>query len=347
MNTGLSRRGLAVIGGVAGLVLFGVMLHVVSPATILAGARRVGTGFLLLLLLAGLRLAARAAAWTACAGGPRRLPLTATFNACVVGESAGNLTPLGLAASEPAKVLWVRHHLGTMESAASLAAETLVYSLAVAVMLVAGSLIWTVTLAPAAVTRTIPLGLVAVTGLAALTWAIGRHREGPLARALRWIESRDQNWPRLGTVGRGLRRTAEMLRNLISHQPATLGIVALLQVLFQAAAVGEVWLTLALLGVSHVTVLQAFLLEYANRVVTVAFKFVPMRLGVDELASGAMASLLGSGGTVGVTLAVIRKARVLCWSAVGLGLVAVRATATRARPGSSEVMVERVDSATW
>jgi hypothetical protein len=129
-----------------------------------------------------------------------------------------------------------------------------------------------------------------------------------------------------------------MLRMLLSRGVPTLALVALLEVAFQVAAVAEVWVTLILVGVPHVTFLQAFLLEYANRVVTVAFKFVPMRLGVDELGSGAMASVLGYAGAVGVTLAVARKARVACWSAVGLLLVAVRAIGAGERPPDAEAV---------
>lgn len=343
MISGPSRRSLTVAGAVAGLVLFGVTLHAVDVTTALAGLKRVGGGFALILLLAGLRLATRAAAWAACAGGPSRLPVIAAFDACVVGEAAGSLTPLGLAASEPAKVLWIRRHLGAMEAAVSLAAETCVYSVAVAVMLAAGSLAWMLAVAPAAAARALVLGPIAAAGLAALIWAVGRHHGRPLAGVRRWLEDRAPTRPGLGAFGDGIRRTCAVLRVLVSHQPATLFVVALLQIVFQAAAVGEVWLTLGLLGVPDQTFKQAFLLEYANRIVTVGFKFVPLRLGVDELAGGAMASLLGTGSTVGVTVAVVRKARVLCWSAVGVCLAAARAVASRRRPESSGVAADRVD----
>jgi hypothetical protein len=65
-------------------------------------------------------------------------------------------------------------------------------------------------------------------------------------------------------------------------------------------------------------VLTAFVLEYINRVITVVFKFVPMRLGVDEAASGFLAQVLGFGTAPGVTLAIVRKARILCWTALGI-----------------------------
>ncbi len=338
MSRTLSRRALVVGGGLIGLVLFAATLRAVSPSAVLAGVRRVGEGFAWLVLLGGVRLAARAGAWSACAGGPSRLPFGPAFRACIAGEAAGNLTPLGLAASEPLKVVWVRDRVNTIESAASLAAETLVYSLAVAVMLVLGGVAWMAAVAPAVAAPAVVIAVGPV-GAFAITWVALQRRGRRGGGLLPWLETRAEGRPVLGAVTDGLRRTREILRSLLAR-PTTLAWVTVLQVVFQAAAVGEVWLTLFLLGFGDVTFLQAFLLEFANRVVTVAFKFVPMRLGVDEAASGAMASLLGSGVAVGVTLAVIRKARVLCWSAVGLTLIGGRAVAARGRPRTTAVLLE-------
>ena len=69
---------------------------------------------------------------------------------------------------------------------------------------------------------------------------------------------------------------------------------------------------------------EAFLLESTGRLIVVAFKFVPYRLGVDEAGSALVASALGLEPTVGVTLALVRKLRILCWNAVGVALFARR-----------------------
>ena len=84
-------------------------------------------------------------------------------------------------------------------------------------------------------------------------------------------------------------------------------------------AVLEVFLTLRwLLGDSSPTLAQAIVFEALNRVMTVAFKFVPFRIGVDEALSGAMAPMLALNPAAGVSLAVVRKVRSLFWSAIGL-----------------------------
>jgi hypothetical protein len=67
-----------------------------------------------------------------------------------------------------------------------------------------------------------------------------------------------------------------------------------------------------------VPLVDAFLLESASRFVTIAFKFVPYRLGVDEAGSEAVAAALGFAPAIGVTLALVRRLRILVLNAVGL-----------------------------
>ena len=98
-----------------------------------------------------------------------------------------------------------------------------------------------------------------------------------------------------------------------------------MDVLFHAVAVAEALLTLRwLLGDGAPSVAQAVMFESLNRMIMVAFKFVPLRVGVDEAASGAFAVLVGVNPVAGVSLAVVRKVRSLFWIASGLTLIAVR-----------------------
>ena len=103
-----------------------------------------------------------------------------------------------------------------------------------------------------------------------------------------------------------------------------------LDLVFHLIAVLEVFLTLQwLLGDRSPTLAQAIVFEALNRVVTVVFKFVPFRIGVDEALSGAMAPLLAVNPAAGVSLAIVRKVRSLFWSAVGLGVIAAHPSKAR------------------
>jgi hypothetical protein len=67
--------------------------------------------------------------------------------------------------------------------------------------------------------------------------------------------------------------------------------------------------------------LLAVILETVERVITIAFKIVPLRMGVDQAGSGLVAGMIGIGSATGVTIATVRTARNLCWAAVGLALL--------------------------
>jgi hypothetical protein len=72
------------------------------------------------------------------------------------------------------------------------------------------------------------------------------------------------------------------------------------------------------------TLLTAFILESVNRVINIVFKFIPFRLGVDEAGTGMLAKVLGFTPAIGAALAIVRKARDLFWTAVGVALMVRR-----------------------
>jgi hypothetical protein len=84
----------------------------------------------------------------------------------------------------------------------------------------------------------------------------------------------------------------------------------------------EVYVTLALINPHHVTWASAVALETVSRAVTIVFKMLPMRVGVDETSAAIFADRLDLGASTGIALALVRKVRMLVWSAVGLSLLA-------------------------
>ena len=59
------------------------------------------------------------------------------------------------------------------------------------------------------------------------------------------------------------------------------------------------------------------------------FKFIPLRTGVDEAGTGMLSKVLGFTTAVGVTLAIVRKARDIFWTAVGVALMLRRGLSLR------------------
>ena len=105
---------------VIGAALLVVTIRQVGWSEIQRGVGAVGGWFLLVVLLGVLRFYARARSWMLCATqiGAPGLTWRTALGAVLAGDAVGNLTPLGLLASEPTKVLLVRRHLTTARSAA-------------------------------------------------------------------------------------------------------------------------------------------------------------------------------------------------------------------------------------
>jgi hypothetical protein len=52
------------------------------------------------------------------------------------------------------------------------------------------------------------------------------------------------------------------------------------------------------------------------------FKIVPMQVGVNETGTSWTTAVLGLGSASGVTLGLVRKVRMICWTLVGTLLLA-------------------------
>jgi hypothetical protein len=298
-------------GATLGAVLFIWSVERVGVSAIVDAVRRVGWGALAILAIGGLRFAVRAQCWRWCLPPGVVLDYPHAFSAFLAGDSVGNVTPLGLLASEPTKVLLTRHHLATLDSAASLTLENIVYTFSVLAMIGFGISLLLLTVTVPDPIRWLAIGaLLAIVTLAATAVVALRAPLPPLVH------------PRSSWRGRLIRLRTEVSRFAVDH-PRRLAQVFGLQIVFHVLAVWETYLTLEwLLGDQSPSATQAVLFETVNRLTTVLFKFVPFRLGVDEAASGAAASLFAVTAAAGVALALIRRGRVLFWSAIGLLLIA-------------------------
>ncbi|MGE0042142.1 MAG: lysylphosphatidylglycerol synthase transmembrane domain-containing protein [Vicinamibacterales bacterium] len=310
---------IAILGG--GLLVYTV--RQVGWFQVRAGLESLGWWFVAVLALGGLRFVARTRSWMACAEDPDEPPLDFrhAFPAQLAADALGNVTPLGLLASEPARVLLVRRRLSTVGGVSSVAADNVFYSLSVLVVLGAGTFLFfrrASVPAPLALAAEVVLGG-ALVGLAGAIWA-ARRQPAVLSR-LAALAAR--------VTGRGSRASAERLRavelrfyGLLTWPAGRLLRIAAWQAAFHVAAVAEVYLVVRLLpGGGAISLTDAFLLESAGRLITVVFKAVPFRLGVDEAGTALVARALALDPTLGVTLALVRRLRIICWNGLGLVLL--------------------------
>ena len=306
----------------AGAALFTLVIWKVGPAEIGEGFRRLGWGIALVVMLGGLRFAARAAAWIACIDKPHVLPFAAAFGAVVAGDTLGNATPLGPVVGEPAKAAYVRRQVPVGAALTALAIENLLYSLSAAAMIAAGivALLFAFEL-PAAV-REISEIAIGVIGLIFVISMVALWRKPALLS--RWL-------PLAGRPGGTLRSKAAKIRALesdiytfASRRPGALATAIACEALFHALGVAEAFITIWLLTPDPQSslLLLAFIMEATQRLLTVVFKFVPFQIGVGEAGTAAFTKMLGQGEVLGTNFALARKARMAVWAAVGAVLLA-------------------------
>jgi hypothetical protein len=324
-------RAVGALAAIGGAALFVWAIRSAGTTAVADGVRRVGPGILLIWLLGGIRGLVRAAAWRLCLGPGHRPGLATMFSAYLAGDAIGNVTPFGLLLSEPSKVFLLRRRIDVPASTAALAVENLFYGGAVIVMLAAGSI------AVAAFAVPQPVRIASLTVLASAIAVAGAA--GIAAARPRLIGDWFETLFALPIVDRHFRRWLPRLREIgmriVEFRSRSRGAVlplVILEASYQLLAVMEIWFALALITGVPPDLLTAFVLECVNRTITVAFQFVPMWLGVDEAGTSLATSILGLGPAAGVTLALVRKARVALWTGIGIAILLQRSARIKA-PG--------------
>ena len=305
-----------------GLALFVFFVYTAGIEEISGGISRLGWGFLVVLALYAVKLSTRVYAWTMCVENPYRLRFVDAFRAVMMGEALSAMIPLGILMSGTAKALAVRKRVPLVVGLSSIAIENLFYSLATGILFICGSIAFLLTFHPAGNVATVGYAIIAIV----TTFIIG----GFFMVVQEW---RFASWLAEWLYGKGLATRvlhhgrAEVLRfedliyGFYRKHPRRFLPLILLETAFHSIGVFEVWFILR--GIMDVApdFLTAFLLETINRVILVVFKLVPFLVGVDEAGAQFISEALALGAAIGVTLAIVRKGRVLFWTGLGVLLI--------------------------
>ncbi len=313
-----------------GVGLFAYFVWSVGVREILNNVERLGAaGFAAILIIYSIRIVLRATAWKLSVYGPYELKLRDTIPAVIIGEALSSMIPLGILVSGTAKAVAVRRRVPLVVGLSSVATENLFYSFTTSLFLMLGALTflrgfpleegWVLTIDVLIVL----LFLLLVGGIVLVVkqWHFA-------SEACEWLYQRG--------IARGLlekgRAEVRLFENLIygfyRKYPRRFLPICLLEGAFHALGVFEVYFILSRLT-DGASVLNAFLLESVSRLITIIFKLVPFLIGVDEAGAQFVAETVGIGAGIGVTLAIVRKGRILFWAAIGLGLIVKRGLTIR------------------
>ena len=303
--------------------MFAYFVSRAGVGEIITNIQRLGAGFVLILAVSSLRYIVRALAWTRCVEPPYRLPFRDAFAARLMGDALGNIIPfVSVAVSEPSKAVFVKDRVPLMVGLSALAIENIFYALTVALFIFSGTATLLLSFSLPKPLRYASIGaLTATVVIVPLIYLLIRRQTRFLSAALGFFSRRGVT-PRL--VGR-LRPRAQSLEDRVYGFYATSQrsflVIFLLDMCFHLAGVLEVFITLSFISPVAPTLKQAFILESVNRIINVAFKFIPLRAGVDEGGTGQVSRVLGFARGIGETLAIVRKGRDIFWSTIGLLLI--------------------------
>lgn len=326
-----SKKGVTPLGivfVVLGLALFAYFVKKAGVGQIADGIRRLGAGFLLIIAISSLRQIARSIAWSLCVEAPYRLRFRDAFRARVMGDAIGNVLPFAsFVVSEPAKAALIRDRVPLIAGFSALAIENIFYGLSVAVFISSGMVALLLSFSlPKELRLASFITLLVLLTVITLGTLLIRKQLRFISGAARFLQRRglDEKWVEKGFT------LEDRIYGFYQRNGARFLPILLLEACFHLAGICEIYVTLSFISPQQPpTFLTAFILESVNRVITVAFKFIPLRMGVDEAGTGKVSKVLLFAEATGVTLAIVRKARDIFWAAVGMALLVQRGLSLR------------------
>ena len=323
---------LGIIFAILGLLLFAYTIRKAGVSEITGGIQRLGAGFLLILGFSAIRHTVRSLAWTRCFEPPYNLRFRDAFAARLMGDALGNIVPfVSFAVSEPSKAAFVRRRVPLMAGLSALAIENIFYSVSVVLIIFSGMTTLLLSFSLPKPLRYAAFGsLIVVLIIVLLGYLIIRKQTRFLSGTFTWLGKRITGRSWIEAAGARAQTLEERVYGFYDRNRERFLVILALEICFHLAGIAEVYVTLLFISETVApTLLTAFILESVNRVITVAFKFVPLRTGVDEYGSGALAKVLGFTRASGVTLAIVRKARDIFWTAIGVALMVRRGLSLR------------------
>ncbi len=320
---------------VVGVVLFAYFVRKAGVSQIADGIKRLGAGFLLILAISAVRQIVRSLAWMLCMEEPYRLRFRDAFRARIMGDAIGNVLPFAsFVISEPAKPALIRDRVPFMAGFSAIAIENIFYCLSVAVFIFSGMIALLLSFSlPKGLRIASIVTLVVILLVIALGCLLIRKQLRVVSGVTGFLHRRglDVKWVEKG------RTLEDRIYGFYQRNRSRFLPILLLEACFHLAGTCEIFVTLSFISPDQPpTFLTAFILESVNRVINVAFKFIPLRLGVDEAGTGKVSKILQFTEATGVTLAIVRKARDVFWSAVGMALLVQRGLSLRTVAADAE-----------
>lgn len=314
-----------------GIGLFAYFIYSVGFRDILDNVRKFGLlGFGVILVIYFLRILMRAAAWRLSVYEPYSLSLKDTVPAVIIGEAMSSMIPLGILISGTSKAVAVRKKVPLVVGLSSIATENLFYSVVTSIFLILGSFTflrsfdldreWIITIDV----------LIAAIAAIVIFIVVLVVRQWHFASAIcEWLYDKGVARHILDTGRLQVRLFENLIYGYYRRHPKRFLPIFTFEAAFHLLGILEAWFILSRIGDTMPGFLTSFLFESISRLITIMFKLIPFVIGVDEAGAQFMSETLAIGAGIGITLAIIRKGRIMFWTAIGLALIIKRGLSFR------------------
>lgn len=311
---------IAALLSLIGLGLFFYLVYSIGVYEILESVKTFGFfGFAVILSLYFGRIIIRATCWKLSVYKPYSISLKDTIPAVIIGEAVSSMIPLGILASGTAKAIAVRKKIPVVVGLSSVATENLFYMLATGMFLVSGAVFFLVGFEIDAIWFSAICLLILLAVILAIIGFLMVYRQWHWGSGLCEFLAGKGIFTHFFDINISIIREFEnRILDFYQKYPARFIPILFLECVFHLLGVTEVYFILSRISETAPTIYIAFLLESVSRVITVVFKLVPFVIGVDEAGAQFITETLALGAGLGVTLAIIRKGRMLFWVGIGV-----------------------------
>jgi putative ABC transport system permease protein len=334
-NSGKTRRLVAWLQGIAfllGLALLVYVIRQVGLQPLFDALGRIGFGFFILLAINGSRHVLRTLAMrTAVSPDHRNFNLLQAFSARHGGEAVSFLTFTGPILGEATKVALLKKRVPLVSGVSALLIDNILYYLSVIFFILGGALVMLASYSLPLVVSYVLIAIAACALLGILAAALAHKRRVMLLTWLIDRLARNGIHPKLLTSRREhIYRLESNVYDFYDHHPGSFFAILGYNILSHASSVVEVYVTLRMLGFSP-RMQAAYVIESLTKVINFVFGFVPATIGVYEGGTEIILRTLGFAAATGVTLALVRKAGTVFWTAIGLWILFWRAMPSAVR----------------
>jgi hypothetical protein len=311
---------------ILGFLLFLYLVFSVGFDELLEGIGKVGfLGFALILFIHLIRMTVRAIAWKLSVSDPYKVSFSDTFQGVLIGEAVSSVIPLGIVASGTSKAVAISNRVPFVVGLSSVATENLFYSFVTSLFIISGAFVFLFMFELDYYWVLAIYGIIAVLFVSIIFGLLMVFREW------RWVSYLCDHFLNSGfypaffeKIKNGVHNFENNILDFYRTHSDRFLVISACQVAYHVCGIAEIMFILSKISESTTSFFNAYLLESVSRVVTIVFKLIPFAAGVDEASSQFISENLALGVGVGLTIAILRKARILFWALIGMLLILKR-----------------------